>query len=215
MFKYQTHWSYKKAIVHFENMCVNGTNKIHPRQIGFDIDGVVADTVEAFIRIARQDYGLDRISPADITEFEVERCLDVDPPVVQEIFTRLLQNPLAVGLKPMPHAVTVLGEFAQFAPLTFVTARQQEPPIAEWLATALGQDIFDRSRLVAMGDHDKKAQYIKELGLDYFVDDRAQTCVILNQYGITPMVYSQPWNHGKHDLQTVENWQDIRELCFD
>jgi hypothetical protein len=188
--------------------------KIHPGLIGFDIDGVVADTMEAFLRLARRDYGIDSISAADITEFEVEDCLDLEPAVVENIFTRLMEEPVAAGLRPMAHAIDVLREFAAVAPLHFVTARPDRKPIEEWLKLELGPAAFTRVHLIAMGAHDKKADYIKGLGLRYFVDDRAQTCITLNDEGISPRVYSQPWNQGKHQLATVDSWQDIRKLCF-
>ena len=84
--------------------------KIHPGRIGFDIDGVVADTMEAFIRLAREDHGVDSISPEDITDFEVEDCLEMDPAVMENIFVRLMVEPVAAGLRPMAHAVDVLQE---------------------------------------------------------------------------------------------------------
>ena len=43
--------------------------KIHPAEIGFDFDGVIADTVEAFIRIACEQYAHCGIRPEDITRF--------------------------------------------------------------------------------------------------------------------------------------------------
>ena len=45
---------------------------LHPAEIGFDFDGVIADTVEAFIRIACEQYGHCGIRPEDITHFLVE-----------------------------------------------------------------------------------------------------------------------------------------------
>ena len=68
--------------------------KIHPGHIGFDIDGVVADTMEAFIRLADEDYGINTIKPEDIICYMVEECLDVDPVMVDEIFGRLLDDPV-------------------------------------------------------------------------------------------------------------------------
>ncbi|MCK5228099.1 MAG: hypothetical protein KAK02_07820, partial [Desulfobulbaceae bacterium] len=50
--------------------------------------------------------------------------------------------------------------------------------------------------------------------LKYFVDDRAQTCIMLDQEGITPYVFSQPWNRGRHELETVKDWRGIRALCL-
>jgi hypothetical protein len=29
---------------------------------------------------------------------------------------------------------------------------------------------------------------------------------------ITPLVFSQPWNRGRHDLQSVESWLEIHAL---
>ena len=187
---------------------------IHPARLGFDIDGVVADTMEAFIRLAREEYGIHTILPDHITEFEVEECLDINPCIITSIFDRLLQEPVAAGLQPMKNAVPVLREFAEHSPLTFITARPEREPVEEWLTEVLGADIFHSSKLIAMGDHDNKAQYILNAGLSHFIDDRAETCLQLKESGITPMVYEQPWNRGKHLFQTVSDWHDIRALCF-
>lgn len=190
-------------------------NKINPALIGFDIDGVVADTGGAFIRIAGEEYGINSITLDDITSFEVIDCLDVDQGIIEAIFTRLLDDPLTAGLQPMEDAISVLHRFADEAPLTFVTARPHKKPIARWLKNFLQPATFEKIRLVAMGVHDNKTSYIKDLGLKYFVDDRLQTCRMLANEGITPLVYNQPWNKNGHGLPTVNDWQAIRNLCFD
>ncbi|MBU0483680.1 MAG: hypothetical protein KKB30_04105 [Proteobacteria bacterium] len=187
--------------------------KIHPKHIGFDIDGVVADTMEAFIRLAHEDYGIENITPSDITEFLAEDCLTIDPYIIEEIFNRLLTSPLEAGLKPMAGSMVVLKKLSQKAPLTFITARPQKDPIAQWLEANLGPEIFGACRLIATGEHDSKGEYIKNMGLKYFVDDRAQTCILLGKQDIIPIVFSQPWNQGKHNLTSVENWQAIHEMC--
>ena len=189
-------------------------NRIDPTLIGFDIDGVVADTGGAFIRMARENYGINSISLEDITSFEVIDCLNVDQTVIEEIFFHLLDDPLTAGLQPMEHAVAVLNRFAGAAPLTFVTARPNADPIARWLEYHLPPAAFQKTRLVAMGEHDKKTSYIKELGLQYFVDDRLQTCQMLAAEGLSPYVYDQPWNRNRHNLPTVNDWQTIEALCF-
>ncbi len=186
---------------------------IHPSMIGFDIDGVVADTVEAFISLAKNDYGIDSISPHDITDFMVEECLDMDVAIVTEIFDRLMEEPIACALKPMANSMEILHSFAQVAPLTFITARPDKAPIAAWLEKHLGGTIYKKVRLVATGEHDGKAAFIKEMALKYFVDDRVETCVKLDREGIIPIVYNQPWNQGKHNLPSIENWLAIRDLC--
>ena len=188
--------------------------RIRPGLIGFDIDGVVADTMEAFIRLAWRDYGV-RVRPEEITEFQVEDCLDMDTDAVAEIFSRLLEEPVSCGLRLMPLAGRVLSELAARAPLTFITARPQKKPIARWLKKELGAQVYGQARLVATGEHDGKLAYIREQGLAFFVDDRAQTCLQLSrEKGIQPIVYRQPWNHGKHSLPEVDGWQDIQALCL-
>lgn len=186
---------------------------IDPGKIGFDFDGVVADTSEAFIRLADQEYTI-KIHPLEITDFMVENCLDIDQEIVDDIFTKLILDPLGLGLKPMADAIGVLEELAGEAPLTFITARPEVEPVAAWLDCHLGSNVFAEARLIATGDHDGKADHIREMGLTHFVDDRAVTCNLLAQKkGITPIVYEQPWNIGKHTLDSVDNWQAIKRIC--
>lgn len=187
--------------------------KIDPSLLGFDIDGVVADTVEAFFRLARQRHGIEGFTASQITAFEVEKCLPIDPRIIEQIFAELLENPIDADLRPMPDSVRVLTSLSRRAPLTFVTARPRQQPIATWLRRILGPEVFPRVRLVAMGDHDRKLAYLTELGLRYFVDDRAETCVDLERQGFTPIVFAQPWNQGRHQLASVSSWREIEDLC--
>lgn len=187
---------------------------IPPRQLGFDIDGVVADTTEAFIRLAREDYEV-TVSSEEITDFTVENCLAIQPEIIAEIFARLLNTPLEIDLRPTADSMPVLRELAKIGPLTFITARPDPKPIAAWLEKHLGREAFSPARLIATGDHDGKAVHIKRLGLRYFIDDRHLTCnQLAAEPGITPIVYSQPWNRGRHRHNHVENWADIRQLCI-
>jgi hypothetical protein len=187
--------------------------KIDPNLIGFDIDGVVADTAEAFLRLARERHGISEFTMAQITEFDVAKCLPIAPAIIDRIFADLLEDPIDADLQPMADAVSVLTALAQVAPLTFITARPLHQPIAEWLKRALGAATFSNVRLIAMGDHDHKAHYLKKMGLRYFIDDRAETCLDLERQGFIPLVFSQPWNQGRHHLATVSCWQEIKELC--
>ncbi len=186
---------------------------ILPQDIGFDIDCVVADTMEAFIRLAKDRYDLD-VKPEAITSFNVEHCLPIDPSIVNDIFECLLVAPDQYDLKPMPDAVRVLTSLSDHAPLTFITARPLEEPIAEWLQNILPEKVYRNSRLVAMGRHDGKAAYVRKLGLQYFVDDRVTTCFELAESGLSPVVFSQHWNRGRHNLASIESWGDIEQVVY-
>lgn len=187
--------------------------KIDPTLIGFDIDGVVADTVEAFFRLAKQRHGIDEFTASHITEFDVAKCLPIAPEIIDAIFSTLLEAPIEADLKPMPDAVAVLTALSHHAPLTFITARPLQEPIANWLKYILGPATFSRTRLIAMGDHDNKSTYLKRLGIQYFIDDRAETCVSLEKQGFSPVVFHQPWNQGRHHLPCVTSWREIEALC--
>jgi len=189
-------------------------NKIHPSKLGFDFDGVVADTAETFIRLACEEYGHCSFSLEDITNFQVELCLDMNPDIVTTIFNRILLHSVEVGLKPMPGAVRVLEEMTEHATVTLVTARPDPEPVRLWLDSVMPAEVCQCIRIVAMGAHDDKPRHIREHGLEYFIDDRAETCLQLDRAGLNPIVFSQPWNRGRHPFRSVCNWLEIRGLCF-
>ncbi|MCF6186696.1 MAG: hypothetical protein L3J49_04370 [Desulfobulbaceae bacterium] len=188
--------------------------KINPAELGFDFDGVIADTGGSFLRLACDRYGLCDLRLEDITNFEVEECLDIDPAIIQSIFMEILLDSIGTGLLPMPGAVEVMSELSELAELTIVTARPQPDPVHAWLKTVFPQSTCTRIRVIAMGDHDDKPQHIQRLGLTHFIDDRAETCAQLESAGICSIVFNHPWNKNRHKLPIVNSWQEIRALCF-
>ena len=186
--------------------------KIFPHEIGFDLDGVIADTAATFIRLACEQHDYCSFTLADITSFHVEDCLDIPMPLVEQIFTDILEDSLGTGLMPMPGAVEVMTELAAAAPVTIITARPLLQPARDWIDTHFPGEVSRSINLIAMGDHNDKARYIHEHKLRYFVDDRAETCRQLAVENITPLVFSQPWNQDRQDLRSVISWQEIRQL---
>ncbi len=185
---------------------------IPAHEIGFDFDGVIADTAEAFIRLACDDYGYCSFTTADITNFELENCLAIPRTLVEKIFTDILIDSLGTSLMPMVGAVERLTEFTEMAEVTIITARPIKQPVFDWLDHFFPAAARERIRVVATGDHNDKVRYIHEHGLKYFIDDRAETCMQLAKERITPFVFSQPWNKDRHNLQTVANWDEISAL---
>jgi uncharacterized HAD superfamily protein len=181
-------------------------------QIGFDFDGVIADTAEAFIRLACQEHGYCGFTCDHITNFELENCLDIPRTLVEKIFTDILTDSLATELLPMPGAVQSLERFSQAGTLTIITARPLKMPVFSWLERYFSGPARENIRVVATGDHNDKVRHIHQHGLKYFIDDRAETCIQLAREAITPFVFNQPWNMNRHDLQTVADWQEISTL---
>lgn len=190
------------------------SEKIDPCLLGFDFDGVVADTAEAFLRLACEKYGHCEVRLEDITHFDVEECLSIQPQVIQTIFHEILMDSVGTGLQPMPGAVEVLGELTEKSTVTLITARARSEPVEDWLRVFLPVSATRRVKIVAMGLHEDKERYVRAEGLQYFIDDRAETCLQLSRAGISPFVFYQPWNHGRHSLPSVRSWEEIRGLCF-
>ncbi len=182
------------------------------KEIGFDFDGVIADTAEAFIRRACSLYGYCSFTREDITHFELENCLNIPRELVESIFTDILNDSLATELLPMPGAVECLEQFTLTSTVTIITARSLGNPVFDWLDRFLTTKAKENIRVVATGDHNDKIRHIHRHGLKYFIDDRAETCEQLIHENITPFVFTQPWNKDRHKLQTVDSWEDIRAL---
>ncbi len=186
--------------------------KINVQEIGFDFDGVIADTAEAFIRLVCTQYGHCSFTQEDITNFELENCLNIPCEQVEKIFFDILTDSLAAELRPIPGAVECLEDFARSSMVTIITARPLATPVFDWLDSFFSTEARKNIRVVATGDHDDKIRYIHQHSLKYFIDDRAETCKRLVLEKITPFVFTQPWNKNRHELQTVANWAEIRNL---
>lgn len=184
--------------------------KIKSNEIGFDLDGVIAATGETFLRLACQEFGHCSFDLEDIKDFEVEDCLGIPREHVEQLFHSIMKDSLQCGLQPMEGAVDVITGLATRAQVTIITARPLTQPVADWLDHFFPAETCENINLVATGDHNDKFRYIKDHKLQFFVDDRVETCLQLAETHVTPIVYNQPWNIGRHALQNVSNWVEIK-----
>jgi len=186
--------------------------RIPADKIGFDLDGVIADTATAFLRIACEKYNYCSFTPEDITNFELEDCIPIPRDIVETIFTEILTDSLEAGLQPMQGAVETLTSLAAGSTITVITARPLRSPVLDWIDAFFPAETRDVIRVVATGDHSDKVRYIYERGLEFFVDDRAETCMQLAEADIVPFVFNQPWNRNRHNLRSVDSWNDLQQM---
>ncbi|MDY6953983.1 MAG: haloacid dehalogenase [Thermodesulfobacteriota bacterium] len=184
---------------------------IRPGQIGFDIDGVFANTMGLFLEIARREYGINHIRYDDMTQYFLEDCLDLEPELIKEIINRILEGNFDTELKPIEGSVEVLSEMARQGPLLFVTARPTLSPIKAWVEETLPKSSFP-IEVVATGTFEAKADALKARGVDFFVDDYLEICFMLEEQGLSPILFRQPWNRFSHPFREVTNWSEIRDL---
>ena len=184
--------------------------------LAFDIDGVVADIMTTFLDLAqeRHDCG-HHLRYEDLTAFRLEDCLDLAPEIIQSLIRELIDRPHELTVAPLPHAVPVLTRLAREIPLLFVTARDRAAPIRTWFTRTLPQVAPESIRVVATGDPDTKLHYLLEQRVQYFVEDRLETCQQLAAHGITPILFAQPWNRRPHSFLEVADWPELAGLLFD
>lgn len=185
--------------------------RIPPHKLAFDVDGVFADTFRIFVETAREQYGI-QVAYEDITEYDFREVIDIDEKTSHEIIQRILDNPLAMGIRPVFGSVDVLTRLSHISPLLFVTARPERDSILEWIQKYLRVADISAIRLEATSTHKEKLPVLLKHGIRYFVEDRLETCYLLEKTSVTPIVFEQPWNRKPHPFQTVKSWHEIEAL---
>lgn len=183
-------------------------------RLGFDIDGVVADIMTTFLDLAQERHGPHTFCYDDITTFYLEECLGLDPRVIATLIRELIDRPHELPVNPFPHAVPVLSRLAEEVPLLFVTARDRPEPIQLWLNRTLSPVPASSIWVMATGDPNTKLHYLRAHAIEYFVEDRLETCFDLARAGIIPIVFAQPWNRQPHPFIEVKGWHDLAALLF-
>jgi len=184
-------------------------SKIDPSKIAFDIDDVFADTMALFLQIARDEYHLSDLRHEDITSYMVEDCIDVEAAVLEGIFAKILDGSRTASLRPMKGAAEVVARIGRScSPVLFVTARPSLDSIIDWIRSRIPLTP-DSVEVVATGSFDGKAEVLLEKKISYFVEDRLETCFTLAAAGITPILFRQPWNRGRHPFAEVGSWAEL------
>lgn len=184
---------------------------IDPRRVAFDIDGVIADTMQLFIDIAREVYGITTVRYENITRYDLDTCLDIGPEIISEIVQRITEGNYPCCLEPIPGAERVLNRLRMFGPILLVTARPKLGPIKAWVDQMLGAAPSD-IEVIATGSFEAKSDALLQKDVAFFVDDRLDTCFLLQQHDITPLVYVQPWNRQNHPFLEIDGWRQLEML---
>jgi uncharacterized protein len=187
---------------------------ILPSELAFDIDGVFADTMSLFIDIARENFGIMGLKYEDITEYDLCGLAGVDERICIEIIMCILEGRHSGTLKALEGAVEVLKRVNErHCPTLFVTARPNADQAEGWILDKLGLAPA-KIDVVATGSFDDKQTVLRQNGIKYFVEDRLETCFTLNDAGIQPIVFKQPWNRKPHPFCEVATWQELEALIF-
>ena len=62
------------------------------------------------------------------------------------------------------------------------------------------------------GSHKNKVDVLRERNIGCFVDDRLETCDLIHEAGILPILYKQPWNRVAHPYREINSWKELEAL---
>jgi len=185
---------------------------IDPGSVAFDIDGVVADTMTLFLDIARQEFNLNSIRYEDITCYNLADCLEIDPKIIDAIVNRILDGNYRAALKPIAGAPEVLTQIGKHCdPVVFITARPFVGPMQDWMEQTL-RLAPAAIEVIATGSHDSKAGVLQQRKISHFVEDRLDTCFALQNAGVRPVLFKQPWNRARHPFVEVSSQDELQAL---
>lgn len=184
---------------------------IDPARLAFDIDGVIADTMHLFLDILADHYDVHTVGYEDLTAYRLDACLDLDPAVIDGAVARILDGRYRADLKPISGALPVLKRIGETTGrILMVTARPEPELIQNWLQPLLdGQ--HHQAQIIATGAFEAKTEVLLGYDVRWFVEDRLETCHLLNAAGIEPIVFRQPWNQRDHDYLVARTWSELEQ----
>ncbi len=186
--------------------------KIRPEALAFDIDGVVADTMEIFVDLVRNKLGLKNFSKDSIIEYELYRCVPAPRDAIDELLCITLSDEYTMKIPPLPGAKEFLSKLGQVTNLRFVTARIWPESIIKWLYNLLPEVKQERIEVFATGDPQAKANILKNLGVSVFVEDRLDTCHSLREEGFQVVLFDQPWNRKENSFIRIKHWDELNNF---
>ena len=136
----------------------------------------------------------------------------MDQEQIEAVVSRILDGNYSSPLKPIDGAGGVLARIERYhSPLLFVTARPYPGPIKNWLGDLLTLE-YGSIDVVAVGSFENKVDVLLDHHITSFVEDRLDTCYLLQDAGIQPILFKQPWNRESHPFVEIGGWEELEGL---
>ena len=185
--------------------------------IGFDIDNVILDFTEAFLRTASDKFGiLKKAKYSDVTRYAFYECLDISRDKCYEIVDYVLNNHFECNVRPIKGSVEVLTTLSKDMDLVFVTARKNifKQQTKKLIYHTL-PDV-DKSKITIIHESgSKKYKILNDLNIEGFIDDRSKNVRILNENNIDAYLFNRPWNaktRSDDSFERIDTWKEIYNL---
>jgi 5'(3')-deoxyribonucleotidase len=192
-------------------------------KIAIDIDEVLADQAEAFVRFSNERWGT-HLRVEDYTEHWAELWgLDIEKTLARR--DELFEDRIYQTLQPIPTASEVLRHLGHRFELCVVTSRSStlRDDTHEWLKEHYS-DIFLDDSIHFSGiwddvDHTThtrtKADVLRKIQADYLIDDQPKHCIGAAEAGVKGVLFGDyQWSKGV-DLPPLvtrcKDWQAVKE----
>jgi len=195
-------------------------------KIGVDVDGIVANLNDEFLRLANEMFYYKNTYPdypkklkkelraSDITRFDYTECTPLNNGDMKRIFEVVEKEKKLLTLKPLPDAKRVINYLTNFYDLPFATSR------ANYYANAKEQTFewFDKHKIIYSKSNfffsNKKIELSRKLGISRFIEDRAETALELAKNNIDVLLFDYPWNNDPKQklIQEVNNHPRIERI---
>jgi FMN phosphatase YigB (HAD superfamily) len=194
------------------------------KTIAFDIDDVLADSVERFRLFANEKLSaeLERVHyqvPGDYKGYfeDVLQSHGHSGESVVEEFYKLYELDQST-IPAITGAVHALSGLAEKFRLVAITSRWEshQAETEQWLHTHFG-DVFDAVACInTFNTTNTKGDTCNLLGAEYLVDDNFGHCMSALEYGVQPIFFGNyGWHYNvdkKHPgVVHCENWQQVEE----
>ena len=186
-------------------------------RIGIDMDDVVADSMDAIIRMNNEKYGTS-LKKENIWSYHFRDVIGITREEELKRLEAVFAEDQRVTLRPMEGAIEAITALKHAGhELYVVTAR----PLTDALQTERWLDhrfpkAFAGVHYANLNEVDgvivrKKSAVCKELGIELMIDDNMKNALDCASAGIRVFLFDQPWNKGElyAGVARVHSWEEI------
>ncbi|AEI45707.1 5' nucleotidase, NT5C type [Paenibacillus mucilaginosus] len=183
-------------------------------KIGFDIDDTLINLREHAFHLYKDHLGQD--VPLEVFQaiqsMGIHDAFGLTRDEGKALWGELREAIYFSACPPFPHAVEVLQELdRQGHEIYYITARAREfgERTLEWMTTN-GFPVRPGRFFYGMDDTEK-VHIIRDLGLDYYFDDKPAVLETLADSGVKVYAKDQPYNRGL-PFPRIGCWSELRDL---
>lgn len=174
--------------------------------VGVDIDGVVADSLLAWVSQLNKYFGQQKRID-DVFSYQFEKVYNVTWDEM-DYFFRQYQEVLLNNLSPVEHAPRALELLKEKHRLILITARPEDfrPLTEKWLQEH--HIPYDQLMMTTYGD---KAEYCRQAQVDVYIEDSLENAISIAGCGIPVILFDAPYNRKTVDRRLLRrfNWPEI------